>query len=172
MVAFDTCQRRPSTTLLELFAERAAPRVPERPALIGGAATISYETLRARVQGIAAGLAESGFGAGDVLALWAPNVPQWLGVALGAMAAGGAVTGVSPLAADRELSGQLIDSGASVLVTVPELEERARAAAPDAVRVTTPPALLRRRRARPLRRARTTSRCCPTRAARPACRRA
>jgi acyl-CoA synthetase (AMP-forming)/AMP-acid ligase II len=91
---------------------------------------------------VSCGLAASGFGAGDVLAIWAPNVPQWLGVALGAMAAGGAVTGVSPLAADRELAGQLIDSGASVLVTVPSLEERARAAAPDAVRVTTPPALL------------------------------
>jgi acyl-CoA synthetase (AMP-forming)/AMP-acid ligase II len=129
------------TTVPELFAARAA-RVPERPALVDGATTITYGALRARVEGIAAGLAQNGFGRGEVLALWAPNVPQWLGVALGAMAAGGAVTGISPLAADRELSGQLIDSGASVLVTVPELADRARAAAPDAVRVTTPAALL------------------------------
>jgi acyl-CoA synthetase (AMP-forming)/AMP-acid ligase II len=121
-----------------------AARSPEQPALIDGAsgAEISYATLAARIEAVASGLAASGFGAGDVLALWAPNVPQWLGVALGAMAAGGAVTGVSPLAADRELSAQLIDSGASVLVTVPGFEERARAAAPEAVRVTTPPALL------------------------------
>jgi acyl-CoA synthetase (AMP-forming)/AMP-acid ligase II len=128
-------------TLPQLVAERAA-RIAERPAVIDGATTISYGTLQARIHCVAAGLAESGFGRGDVLALWAPNVPQWLGVALGAMAAGGAVTGVSPLAADRELSAQLIDSGASALLTVPELEERARAAAPAAVRVTTPPALL------------------------------
>ena len=59
------------------------------------------------------------------------------------MAAGGAVTGVSPLAADRELSGQLIDSGASVLVTVPALEERARGRrAGRRAWSTTPPALL------------------------------
>jgi len=134
--------KEPATTLPELFAERAA-RNPERPALISGATTITYGTLQARVWGIAAGLAQSDFGRGDVLGLWAPNTPEWLGVALGAMAAGGAVTGVSPLAADRELIAQLIDSGASVLVTVPELEERARGAAPDAVRVTTPAALLR-----------------------------
>ena len=132
--------KEPATTLPALFAERAA-RVPERPALVDGATTITYGALQESVEGIAAGLARSGFGQGDVLALWAPNVPQWLGAALGAMAAGGAVTGISPLAADRELGGQLIDSGASVLVTVPELEQRARAAAPDAVRVTTLPVL-------------------------------
>jgi acyl-CoA synthetase (AMP-forming)/AMP-acid ligase II len=130
-----------ATTLPELFAARAAC-VPGRPALVDGAATISYGALQARVEGIAAGLAQGGFGRGDVLALWAPNGPQWLAVALGAMAAGGAVTGISPLAADRELSGQLIDSGASVLVAVPSTGDRARAAAPDGVRVTTPPELL------------------------------
>jgi acyl-CoA synthetase (AMP-forming)/AMP-acid ligase II len=124
-------------SLPRLIAEQAA-RSPRRPALIDGATTISYRTLQTQMEGIAAGLAATGFRTGDVLALWAPNVPQWLGVALGAMAADGAVSGVSPLAADRELSAQLIDSGASVLVTVPELEERARAAAPAAVRVTTP----------------------------------
>jgi acyl-CoA synthetase (AMP-forming)/AMP-acid ligase II len=130
-------------SLPELVAQQAA-RSPEHTALIDGAsgATISYATLASRIEAVASGLAASGFGAGGVLAVWAPNVPQWLGVALGVMAAGGAVTGVSPLAADRELSGQLIDSGASVLVTVPDLQDRARAAAPDAVRVTTPPALL------------------------------
>jgi acyl-CoA synthetase (AMP-forming)/AMP-acid ligase II len=125
-----------------MVTEQAA-RTPERPALIGGATTITYGNLQEHAQEIAAGLMQSGFGRGDVLGLWAPNSPQWLTVALGAMAAGGAVTGVSTLAADREVSGQLIDSGAPVLVTAPQLEDRARAAAPDAVRVTTPPALLR-----------------------------
>jgi acyl-CoA synthetase (AMP-forming)/AMP-acid ligase II len=136
-------------SLPELVAAQAA-RSPEHRALVDGAsgAEISYGTLASRIEALASGLAASGFGPGDVLAVWAPNVPQWMDVALGAMAAGGAVTGVSPLAADRELSGQLIDSGASVLVTVPELEGRARAAAPAAVRVVTPPDLLGRAAAR------------------------
>src|SRR5215207_11112062 len=93
---------------------------PYEPVEVGGT------TLAARIEGIASGLAASDFGPGDVLAVWAPNIPPWIGVSLGAMAAGGAVTGVSPLAADRELTAQLINSGASILVTVPSLEARAR----------------------------------------------
>jgi acyl-CoA synthetase (AMP-forming)/AMP-acid ligase II len=109
---------------------------PERPALIDGGSglVVSYAGLASRIEGVAAGLAAVSFGPGDVLALWAPNLPQWAGVALGAMTAGGQVTGVSPLATDRELAGQLSDAGASVLVTVPALAERALAAAPACVR--------------------------------------
>ena len=62
---------------------------------------------------MAALLAERGLGPGDVLALWAPNLPPWAGVALGAMRAGVAVTGVSPAAAEPELAAQLADSGAA-----------------------------------------------------------
>jgi acyl-CoA synthetase (AMP-forming)/AMP-acid ligase II len=103
----------------------------ERPALIDGAtdSTVTYGTLASRVERVAAGLAGRGFGVGDVLALWAPNLPQWAGVALGAMAAGGTVTGVNPAYTERELRGQLADSGASVLVTVPSLVPAALSAA-------------------------------------------
>jgi acyl-CoA synthetase (AMP-forming)/AMP-acid ligase II len=78
---------------------------------------------------VGAGLAARGFGPGDVLALWAPNLPPWAGVALGAMAAGGTVTGANPAYTERELVGQLTDAGASVLVTVPALVPAARSAA-------------------------------------------
>ena len=47
----------------------------------------------------------------------APNVPPWAGVALGAMAAGGAVTGVSAGCTPAEVERQMTDSGASLLVT-------------------------------------------------------
>ena len=60
-----------------------------------------------------------------MLALWAPNIPPWAGVAFGAMAAGGAVTGIPPSATDREVAAQIEASGASVLVTVPEFADRA-----------------------------------------------
>jgi acyl-CoA synthetase (AMP-forming)/AMP-acid ligase II len=81
--------------------------------------------LDARVEHIAGALAARGFAPGDVLALWAPNIPAWAGVAFGAMAAGGAVTGIHPAATDREVAAQLESSGASVLVTVPSLAGRA-----------------------------------------------
>jgi acyl-CoA synthetase (AMP-forming)/AMP-acid ligase II len=91
--------------------------------------TVGYDLLASRIERVAAGLAARGFGPGDVLALWAPNLPAWAGVALGAMAAGGTVTGANPAYTERELVGQLRDAGASVLVTVPALVPAARSAA-------------------------------------------
>ncbi|HET9559069.1 MAG TPA: AMP-binding protein, partial [Actinomycetota bacterium] len=119
-----------ATTLHRMVLEAAA-RLGDRPALVDGPSgtRVSYRLLAERVQGVAAGLAERGFGPGDVLALWAPNLPQWAGVALGAMAAGGTVTGASPASTERELATQLGDAGASVLVTVPPLVPAARSAA-------------------------------------------
>src|SRR5262245_55845085 len=114
----------PSVPLTELI-HQAAARTPDRPALVDAAtgAAVSYATLVARMDRVAAGLAARGFEPGDVLALQAPNMAPWAGVALGAMAAGGVVTGVGPLATERELTAQLADCGASVLVTVPALAE-------------------------------------------------
>lgn len=110
-------------TMLHRMVVETVGGVGDRPALVDGTTgrVVSYATLASRVERVAAGLAGRGFGSGDVLALWAPNVPQWAGVALGAMAAGGAVTGISPGYTERELAWQLADSGASVLVTVPAL---------------------------------------------------
>jgi acyl-CoA synthetase (AMP-forming)/AMP-acid ligase II len=121
------------TTLHRMVLEAAA-RFGDKPALVDGPSgmTVSYRLLAERVQGVAAGLAARGFGPGDVLALWAPNLPQWAGVALGAMAAGGTVTGASPACTERELAVQLADAGASVLVTVPQLVPAARSAAASA----------------------------------------
>jgi acyl-CoA synthetase (AMP-forming)/AMP-acid ligase II len=118
------------TTLHRMVLEAAA-RAGDRPALVEEASglLVSYRLLAQRIRGVAAGLAARGFAPGDVLALWAPNLPQWAGVALGAMAAGGTVTGVTPAATERELTTQLADAGASVLVTVPALVPVARSAA-------------------------------------------
>jgi acyl-CoA synthetase (AMP-forming)/AMP-acid ligase II len=46
------------------------------------------------------------------------------------MAAGGAVTGISPLASDREVASQLADAGTAMLVTAPELPGPGVAAPP------------------------------------------
>ncbi len=122
-------------TLLDLIATTS-----DRPALVDGSsgATVSYATLGARIDRVAAGLAARGVRPGDVVALWAPNGPQWVGVALGAMAAGAAVTGISPAAAEREAHAQLLDSGASILVTLPSHVP----AAPRARDVVTPDDLI------------------------------
>jgi acyl-CoA synthetase (AMP-forming)/AMP-acid ligase II len=121
-----------SATLPDLVCQAAA-RLPKQAALIDARSghAVSYATLATRIERVAAGLAARGFGTGDVLAVQAPNIAPWAGVALGAMAAGGAVTGVSPRATRRELSAQLADSGASTIVTIPRLVEDVQAVAAD-----------------------------------------
>jgi acyl-CoA synthetase (AMP-forming)/AMP-acid ligase II len=54
-----------------------ARELAERPALVDGATgrTLTYAALADRVEPVAAGLAERGFGRGDVLAINAPNCP-------------------------------------------------------------------------------------------------
>jgi acyl-CoA synthetase (AMP-forming)/AMP-acid ligase II len=104
----------------EFLFEHAAG-LGDKPALVDGPTgrTLSYRQLAEAVRRAAAGLAARGFGKGDVLALSSPNLPEYAVAMYGAMAAGGVVTGASPLLTAGELAGQLADAGASVLVTVP-----------------------------------------------------
>jgi acyl-CoA synthetase (AMP-forming)/AMP-acid ligase II len=110
-----------SGTLHGLIAATAVS-MGDRPALIDGpsGAVHTYAALASQCDRAAAGLDARGVRPGDVVALQAPNAPQWMAVALGAMAAGAAVTGISPMATEREVGAHMTDSGASLLVTVPE----------------------------------------------------
>ena len=90
--------------------------------------TLSYAQLAAAVGSFAAGLAGRGFGRGSVLAILAPNIPEYPVVFLGATSAGGAVTTLNPTWTAGEIAGQLRSSRASCLVTVPALVDTARAA--------------------------------------------
>ncbi|MGZ4223270.1 MAG: AMP-binding protein [Solirubrobacteraceae bacterium] len=101
------------------------------PALIDAPSgqTITYAQLVESVREVAAGLAERGFGKGEVFAHFAPNCPQYA-VAFHAVATvGGVNTTANPLLTAEELAAQLRDSGARLLVTVPEFVEKAMAAA-------------------------------------------
>jgi acyl-CoA synthetase (AMP-forming)/AMP-acid ligase II len=106
---------------LPRLVRRIAERSPDHPAIAPcpGRAAVSYGTLARQIDQVAAALAARGFGQGHVLALQAPNTPAWAAAALGAMAAGGAVTGVSPLATGPEAAAQAADAGAAMLVTEP-----------------------------------------------------
>jgi acyl-CoA synthetase (AMP-forming)/AMP-acid ligase II len=111
-----------ATTFHELVAGTVA-RHPDRVALVDAVtgAELSYAALAKRADRVAAMLAARGFAPGDVLALRAPNVPAWAGIALGAMAAGGAVTGVGAGCTAPELERQLADSGAAMLIDAPDI---------------------------------------------------
>jgi 4-coumarate--CoA ligase len=92
----------------------------DKPALIDGPTgrTLTYGQLEGAVRALAGGLVERGFAPRQVLALMAPNLPEYAVVFHGVAMAGGVVTTVNPTYTEREVHNQLTDAGASMLVTV------------------------------------------------------
>lgn len=81
---------------------------------------------------LASGLLARGFRAGDRVAAYLQNVPQFLIAALGAWKAGGVLVSINPMSRERELRYLLQDSGATVLVSLEHLyDEVARTVVPD-----------------------------------------
>jgi acyl-CoA synthetase (AMP-forming)/AMP-acid ligase II len=110
----------PPIGLPQLLRERAR-RHPDAVALVEASSgrALRYGEFDQGIGRIAAGLAALGFRPGDVLLMSAPNSPEWPLMALGAMAAGGAVTGANPQYAAADLAHQLADSGARFACTTP-----------------------------------------------------
>src|ERR671937_3131768 len=120
----------PDVTLTDFVLARTG-ELGEKPALIDAPSgrTITYAQLAESVRAVAAGLAERGFGKGDVFAHYAPNLPEYA-VAFHAVATlGGVNTTANPLFTAHELARQLRDCGVRLLVTVPDQLEKATAAA-------------------------------------------
>jgi acyl-CoA synthetase (AMP-forming)/AMP-acid ligase II len=109
------------------FVLRHAGERADQPALVAGPSGRAQAAAGARR--VAASLGRRGFGRGDVLAIYSPNLPEYALAFHGAAMIGGIVTTANPLYTADELAFQLRDTGARVLVTVPPLLERARAAA-------------------------------------------
>jgi acyl-CoA synthetase (AMP-forming)/AMP-acid ligase II len=99
---------------------RHADRLADRPALIDGTdgRTLTYGQLSDGIRRIAGGLQERGFGKGDVLAIFSPNIPEYAVVFHGVALAGGTVTTINPTYTAREVAHQLNDAGARYVFTV------------------------------------------------------
>jgi acyl-CoA synthetase (AMP-forming)/AMP-acid ligase II len=121
-------------TDLASFALRHSPELGDRPALIDASSgrAIAYAELAPLVRRAATGLAARGFRQGDVLAIYAPNLPEYAVAAHAVMSLGGVVTTANPLYTPAELATQLTDSRARAIVTVPTFLEHARQAAAEA----------------------------------------
>ena len=94
---------------------------PEAPAVAFDGQTFDYETLWGQVGAFASGLADAGVGAGDRVALYLPNLPQFVVGFHGTLRAGAAVVPTNPQYKAREIDHILSDAGASVVVTLPDL---------------------------------------------------
>jgi 4-coumarate--CoA ligase len=120
----------PDVALSEYVLARCA-ELGDKPALIDGGSgrTITYAGLDLAVRSLAGGLVAKGFGKGSVLALMAPNIPEYAVIFHGVAMTGGAITTINPTYTQAEVHKQLVDSQASILVTIPMFLEVATAGA-------------------------------------------
>ena len=97
-------------------------------------AELTYGRLRDRVRRAAAGLAALGIGKGDVVALSAPNSPEFAVAFFAIVRLGAVVTPANPANTSHEIARQLVDSGAKLLVVAAALADKARAAVAEMAR--------------------------------------
>ncbi len=104
-------------TLVSMF-EESARRHGDRPLIDFLGRRFSYAETKAAADRVACGLARLGFGAGDRIGLFLPNVPHYVAAYYGILKLGGVVVNFSPLYSAAELAHQVEDSGTRALFTV------------------------------------------------------
>ncbi len=96
----------------------AAARFSDRIAIADGAMSLSYVALAHEAQRAARALIARGVEVGDRVAIWAPNIWEWVVAALATHAVGGVVVPVNTRYKGEEASFILARSEARVLMTV------------------------------------------------------
>ncbi len=121
----------PDVPLLNLsITERVFVDLESRPDEVVLTDGVSGNSMTAsafmdQVKRLAGGLTAKGFGAGHTIALMAPNMPEYCVVFHAVAWAGGTITTLNPTYTASEVSHQLNDSGAELLITVPMFLETA-----------------------------------------------
>ncbi|SEP13213.1 AMP-binding protein [Trujillonella endophytica] len=107
-------------------------RDPDGVALQYFDGSVSRRELDELSDALAVGLLASGFSAGDRLAVYVQNVPQFVIAMVATWKAGGVMVSINPMSRTRELSYLLKDSGATVLLSLESLYgDVAREVVPD-----------------------------------------
>ena len=119
----------PEVPITEWVLQRATARA-SHTALVdaSGSNKLTYAELDTRIHRLAGGLAKLGLGKGSVIALIAPNLPEYAIVFHAVAVAGAAVTTVNPTYGVEEIRHQLSDAGASLVITIPLFLETVNAA--------------------------------------------
>jgi long-chain acyl-CoA synthetase len=121
----------PPLSLVDMF-ERSAAQKGEAPLIDFLGRRYSYRETMEGANRVACGLAKLGYGPGDRIGLFLPNVPHYVAAYYGALKLGATVVNFSPLYTAAELAHQVADSGTRVLFTL-----SASALLPTAVNVLT-----------------------------------
>ena len=107
----------PPLSLSTLFEESAA-RHAMRPLIDFMGRRYTYAEVAEGARRVATGLARLGYGKGDRIGLFLPNVPHYLAAYYGALRLGATVVNFSPLYSVEELVHQVEDSGTRLLFTL------------------------------------------------------
>jgi acyl-CoA synthetase (AMP-forming)/AMP-acid ligase II len=100
------------------LVEDAAVRHGATEALADGGVRLTYAQLAPEIDRYARGFVAAGVGAGERVALWAPNCAEWMLAALGALRAGAVLVPLNTRFKGGEAAYILRSSGATTLVTV------------------------------------------------------
>ena len=106
----------PAEATLPQLIDALAAHAPEAEAVIAGTERITRAGLAARTQAAARAFASLGVSEGGVVGLMAPNLPDWVPAAVGAMRCGARVDAFNTWAKAYDLEFLLRTSAASVLV--------------------------------------------------------
>ncbi len=116
-------------TLVDIFRESVA-RYPERPAAESFGVRLTYGELARDAASVASWLQDCGTGRGERVAIMLPNVMAYPAILFGTLMAGATVVNVNPLYTPRELTGQIVDSGATTLFVLENFAHTVEAALP------------------------------------------
>jgi 4-coumarate--CoA ligase len=122
----------PETALTPFVFQRAAA-LADKAAFIDSTdgRAVSYSELCDQVKRLAGGLLEAGLARGEVVAIMAPNCPEYAVVFHGVAMAAGVVTTINPTYTAGEVHHQLNDAAATKLITIPMFLDTAVAASAD-----------------------------------------
>jgi long-chain acyl-CoA synthetase len=112
----------PTVSMIDVL-EKAARETPRAPAILYFDRVVTYGELEELSARFATLLASWGVGAGDRVALYMQNVPQYVIALYGLWKRGAVAVPLNPMFKEKELTYHLADSGARVLVLLESLYE-------------------------------------------------
>jgi long-chain acyl-CoA synthetase len=107
----------PPASMVDLFEASAAAH-PNAPLLDFMGRKYSYAETLDGIRRVACGLKALGYGPGDRIGLFLPNVPHYVAAYYGILKLGATVVNFSPLYSVEELAAQVEDSGTRLLFTL------------------------------------------------------
>jgi long-chain acyl-CoA synthetase len=106
---------------LQSVLRKTAEEHPEKTAIAYFEGEIAYGELNSLSDQFAAALASLGVKQGDRVAIFLPNIPQFVIAYFGILKAGAVLTAISPLNREREVGYQLSDAEAETIIALDSL---------------------------------------------------